>query len=295
MMAFSQDLQSSAGLAAPCSCPLDTPISGRSLLDIEDHMARIRTIKPEFPQSESVGRLSREARLLFIQLWTIADDAGRFRAASRMLASLLYPFDDDVPNLIEGWLAELEAEKCVRRYQVNGTTYGEIIKWLEHQKIDRPSQSKLPSFDEYSRTLANTREASTTDLGPRTMDQGPRTLATPPNGGADEPPDLKAILFGPALRYLAKGSGRQEGSTRSQVGRWIKEFGEAQTLMAISAAQRQGAVEPIAYTNGALRNGAAIQKSGDWLKDWYTGAWDVTGRSENAGGTPDRMLPEPDG
>ena len=56
-------------------------------------MPRIRTIKPEFPQSESVGRLSREARLLFLLLFTLVDDAGRSRAASRMLASVLYPYD----------------------------------------------------------------------------------------------------------------------------------------------------------------------------------------------------------
>ena len=49
-------------------------------------MARIRTIKPEFPQSESMGRVSRDARLLFVQLWCICDDHGRTRAASRMLA-----------------------------------------------------------------------------------------------------------------------------------------------------------------------------------------------------------------
>jgi hypothetical protein len=58
-------------------------------------MARIRTIKPEFPQSESMGRISRDARLLFVQLWCICDDHGRTRAASRMLASLLFPYDDD--------------------------------------------------------------------------------------------------------------------------------------------------------------------------------------------------------
>ena len=44
-------------------------------------MPRIRTIKPEFPQSETVGRLTREARLLFLQLFTLVDDAGRARAA----------------------------------------------------------------------------------------------------------------------------------------------------------------------------------------------------------------------
>src|SRR5690242_2251136 len=103
-------------------------------------MGRIRTIKPEFPQSETTGRLSRDARLLFIQLWTVVDDEGRTRAASRMLASLLYPYDDDAPKLIEDWLAELERQDCIRRYDVDGDRYLEIVNWLKHQKIDRPSK-----------------------------------------------------------------------------------------------------------------------------------------------------------
>jgi hypothetical protein len=121
-------------------------------------VGRIRCIKPEFPQSESIGRLSRDARLLFIQLWTLVDDSGRTRGASRMLASLLYPYDSDAPKLIEGWLAELEAENHIRRYQADGHTFLEILNFLTHQKIDHPTASKLPAFDESSRILANPRE-----------------------------------------------------------------------------------------------------------------------------------------
>src|SRR5512139_970870 len=99
-------------------------------------MSRIRTIKPELPQSETIGKLSRDSRLLFILLFTIADDAGRFRAASRMLASLLYPYDDDAPKLVGAWLDELERHGIIRRWIVEGATYGEIINWLKHQKID---------------------------------------------------------------------------------------------------------------------------------------------------------------
>lgn len=123
-------------------------------------MARIRTIKPEFPQSESMGRVSREARLCFILLWTICDDSGRTRASSRMLASLLYPYDEDAGKRIDGWLGELETENCIVRYEVEGNTYLEIRNWLNHQRIDKPSASKLPPFDEASRILANPREAS---------------------------------------------------------------------------------------------------------------------------------------
>jgi len=135
-------------------------------------MARIRSIKPEFPQSESMGRVSRDARLLFIQIWTICDDSGRTRAASRMLASLLFPYDDDAPKLIDGWLGELEREGCIVRYQVDDGTYLEVCNWLNHQKIDKPSRSKIPAFDESSRILANPRERSSLDQGSRIKDQG---------------------------------------------------------------------------------------------------------------------------
>lgn len=134
-------------------------------------MARIRTIKPEFVQSEAVGRLSRDARLLFIQLWTVVDDEGRARAASRMLASLLYPYDDDAPRLIEGWLAELENENCIRRYEVDGSTYLDIPNWLKHQKVDHASKSRLPAFQECSSKPREHSRSLAPDLGPRTLDQ----------------------------------------------------------------------------------------------------------------------------
>lgn len=130
-------------------------------------MARIRTIKPEFPQSESMGLVSREARLCFILLWTVADDSGRLRGNSRMLASLLYPYDRDAGELIEQWLSELEKENCLVRYRISGHSYLEICNWLDHQKIDHASKSKFPPFDESSRIFANPREHSGEDQGSR--------------------------------------------------------------------------------------------------------------------------------
>jgi hypothetical protein len=152
-------------------------------------MARIRTIKPEFPQSESIGKVSRDARLLFILIWTIADDAGRTRAAPRMLASLLFPYDDDAAAKIEGWLCELEAVGCVRRYSFEGSAYLDIPQWLKHQKIDKPSPSRLPEFMAWPPTIGphvpspdgnstNPREASRAIVEPsRAFEEAPRTLA----------------------------------------------------------------------------------------------------------------------
>ena len=160
-------------------------------------MARIRTIKPEFPQSESMGRVSRDARLLFVQLWTLCDDSGRTRGNSRMLASLLFPYDDDAPNLIDGWLDELDRESCIVRYLAEGSTYIEICNWLNHQKIDKPSQSKIPPFSESSRILSNHRERSCVDQGSKdqgvdqgSKDQGP--VSAPPASPPTRPKKPKA-------------------------------------------------------------------------------------------------------
>ena len=145
-------------------------------------MPRIRTIKPETPHSESLSRCSRDARLCFVMMWTLADDAGRIRGASRLLASLLFPYDKDAPDLIDGWLDELERAGSVRRYVVDGKQYFDIPEWLTHQKIDRPTKSSLPEFREGSTKAregpAKGREGSS---GDRTVREGKgkdRTLPT---------------------------------------------------------------------------------------------------------------------
>lgn len=162
-------------------------------------MARIRSIKPELPQSESMGNVSRDARLTFIQLFTLADDEGRLRGNSRMLASLLFPYDDGEDGRprttgkdVEAWMVELEREGCIVRYQIDGAAYVQIANWLIHQKIDKPSKSKIPPFDESSRTLANPREVSSEDQGPRIKDQGEDKTtidasASAAGGGGDRP------------------------------------------------------------------------------------------------------------
>ena len=156
-------------------------------------MARIRTIKPEFPQSESMGRVSRDARLTFIELWTLADDEGRLRGNSRMLASLLFPYDDDAKDLIDGWLHELEVEQCLMRYKVGGDSYIQITNWLIHQKIDKPSKSKIPTFLESSRILANPRELSSGDQGSRIKDQGEEEAYASVDNGAKAAPSADLL------------------------------------------------------------------------------------------------------
>lgn len=217
-------------------------------------MPRIRTIKPEFAHSESMGRVSRDARLLFVLLWTQCDDAGRTRAASRMLASLLYPYDEDAAALIDGWLAELEREGCIVRYQVDGDTYLEVAKWLKHQKIDRPSKSKFPDPREGSRVFTDPSRKFTQDQGPK--DQGPRTIcsvASQRHATADLPTplDLKRELFERGLNYLIQ-TGMPEPRARAMLGKWRKTNGDAVILDALAKSQAEIASDPVAFITKTL-------------------------------------------
>lgn len=107
-------------------------------------MARIRSLHPTFARSPSMRRVSRDARLLFVQLWTIVDDAGRTPAEPDDLAAVLYPSDFDAERYMQLWLDELEAEGCIERYDVEGIDYLRVIHWHKHQQISHPTQSRLP-------------------------------------------------------------------------------------------------------------------------------------------------------
>lgn len=107
-------------------------------------MSRIRTIQPHFGRSPSMTRVSREARLLFVLLWTVVDDEGRCCADIGDLAQVLYPADFDVPPFLAAWLIELEGEGCIERYAVEGEEYLRIVHWHKHQKIYHPTPSQLP-------------------------------------------------------------------------------------------------------------------------------------------------------
>ncbi len=107
-------------------------------------MARARTIKPHFLRSRSMRAVSPMARLTFIQLWLVADDAGRL-VVTRTFARRLYPGDAEADTLLPGWLAELEREHCIERYCVEETDYLRIVNWRRHQKIYHPTPSRLPA------------------------------------------------------------------------------------------------------------------------------------------------------
>jgi hypothetical protein len=106
-------------------------------------------IDPEYWSDEEIGHWSHAARLLYIGLWNFADDEGRFKAADELLKSQIFPYDRRVS------IRKLKEElgRKIQWYEVEGLKYGFIRNFLKYQRIDKPTQSKLPSppeFDELS-------------------------------------------------------------------------------------------------------------------------------------------------
>ncbi|MFE3250970.1 hypothetical protein [Streptomyces sp. NPDC059209] len=109
-------------------------------------MARIRTIKPEAFESESLAECSVTATLTFFGLLTLADDTGRFRDHPAIIAGRLWALRaEHTPAHVARDLEELAAAGVICRYTgCDGRRYLHMVTWQRHQKIDRPSASRVP-------------------------------------------------------------------------------------------------------------------------------------------------------
>lgn len=108
-------------------------------------MARIRTIKPEFFTSLTIADLTPEQRLTFIGLWTHVDDEGRCVDDPRLIKAAVWPLDDRTAADIEIDLKALSESSLITRYVLNRKRYLAVTGWSEHQRINRPTPSKLPA------------------------------------------------------------------------------------------------------------------------------------------------------
>lgn len=194
-------------------------------------MARIRTIKPEFFTSLTIADLTPERRLTFIGLWTHVDDEGRCVDDPRLIKAALWPLDDRTAADVEADLQALTEASLITRYTLNRKRYMAVTGWREHQKINRPTKSKLPApddgiptpptcGDEPSRTTHA--HLSENSLAERNREQGtgkgtgnrekasPSTseIATRPSDTALDRPEIERICEHLADRIEANGAKR---------------------------------------------------------------------------------------
>lgn len=131
---------------------------------------RIRTIKPEFWTDPLMVKLPRFTRLMYIALWSAADDHGCLVDEPERLALELMPREplEDVLLAID----ELVAVGRLVRRECEHRTFLVIVNWQKHQRVDHPARSRfLGGSREDSGGLGGSRNSARLDLGPRTLEK----------------------------------------------------------------------------------------------------------------------------
>ena len=124
---------------------------------------RIRTIKPEFWQSETLASVSKESKLIAIAILNYADDEGYFFDVPQVMRGALFQFDEDSTSIRRA-LDDLSRIGYIRRGTAEcGKRVAHVVNFRSHQKIDRPQPSKIAglaitwdAFDEHSTNARRT-------------------------------------------------------------------------------------------------------------------------------------------
>lgn len=164
---------------------------------------RIRSVKPEFWQSETMASIDPFSRLMAIALLNLSDDHGFFNATPAVVRGEVFPFEESLANVSRA-LAELSRAGYIRIGTTSaGKRVGNVVNFKVHQKVDHPSRltfdvdsivwdEKTSDSSRDSReTLASPREdldhergAWSVERGAGSVDQHP---LSPPNESLASP------------------------------------------------------------------------------------------------------------
>jgi hypothetical protein len=102
-------------------------------------------IDPAFWQSYTMAKLTQRQRLLFIGLFSNADDQGRLKGHPGIVKSLVFPVDDLSHDVVRGDLAAIQAVGSIFIYQVEGNDYIQITNWWRYQSPQWAYTSPIPA------------------------------------------------------------------------------------------------------------------------------------------------------
>lgn len=112
-------------------------------------MPRIRTFKPEFFRSPDTAKASHAARILFMAMWSWADDFGVGETNLYGLLGFAFPDEDEMTvKDLQRLLAEVRGSYSVRFYKHRGRFFYAVPSWDSHQKTERRANAKNPGPDD---------------------------------------------------------------------------------------------------------------------------------------------------
>lgn len=137
-------------------------------------MARKRMIDPNIWQSEDFSNLKTLSKLIFIGLFSLADDEGYGRANPTLIKTNLFPFDEKLRTTdIEASLKEIATNMSIVFYTAeDGKNYYYLKSWDKWQTIQKPSKSKLPKLnDSCTVILQDNYSSDTVGLQPKEREE----------------------------------------------------------------------------------------------------------------------------
>lgn len=106
---------------------------------------RQRFIHPEIWKDPVFGRLQPLEQVLFIGLFSIADDEGRTMADPAYLRSELFAYSDFSLKKVQALRdSVVQKVRSVHLYEADGGELIALLKWSDYQKPKYPKPSKIP-------------------------------------------------------------------------------------------------------------------------------------------------------
>ncbi|MEW6626568.1 MAG: hypothetical protein AB1431_07250 [Pseudomonadota bacterium] len=194
------------------------------------------------------------ARLLFIGIWNECDDAGSFEWSPLKLKMRILPADNaDAGALLE----ELEAAGCIMRYRADGRDLGAVRNFALYQRPKKPNSLYLqtPEVRKYcGHKDGEVPNQFPTDgeKAPQMEDGGGNRSSVSNETGAAQPVDPVKIMFDSGVDLITS-AGKSQGAARAWLGKARKDHGVEAVIAALGRAKREGAIDPIPFMEGCLR------------------------------------------
>ncbi len=134
----------------------------------EKSVARKRMIDPSIWESQDFSDLPDYlTKLVFIGLFSLADDEGRGSANPCLIKSKLFPYSESLRVAdIKKSLAEIAAKMSVIFYKTcDGKEYYALTNWDKWQSVPKPSPSSIPEYNEDFEILYENREFGNSSVG----------------------------------------------------------------------------------------------------------------------------------
>ena len=127
-------------------------------------MASRRMIDPAIWQSEDFAGFTFRQRVLFVGLFSNADDQGRMPAHPALVRSTVFPYDDIPLDEIQADLDVIAQAECIELYRPNGKPALQILNWWKYQSPQWAYPSKVPTLDDWTDRLRYRRDSKIVTL-----------------------------------------------------------------------------------------------------------------------------------